>query len=96
MYCDLVALLVSVCKYIKNNWISFTFVGKIVRKRFLFCVFFIVKSFEGMDMSLIKVMRPKRTNIVLLINFDDFVLLGRVTFFISQPVPAVPSPGLPR
>ena len=50
LYCDLVALLVSVCKYIKNNWITFTFVGKIVRKCFLFA-FFIVKFFEGIGMS---------------------------------------------
>ena len=36
---DLFALLVSVCKCIKNIWNTFTFIGKILRKRFLFCVF---------------------------------------------------------
>lgn len=36
---DLVALLVSACKCIKNIWNTFTFIGKILRKRFLFCYF---------------------------------------------------------
>lgn len=35
---DLFALLVSACKCIKKKWNTFTFVGKILRKRFLFCV----------------------------------------------------------
>lgn len=33
---DLFALLVSACKCIKNIWNTFTFIGKILRKRFLF------------------------------------------------------------
>ena len=36
---DLFALLVSACKCIKNIWNTFTFIGKILRKRFLFAIF---------------------------------------------------------